>query len=600
MSDLRDAAEKAAHTVATIKGAGRPPEQVVACLLAVSSALNSATDLKSGLETVADLLKGYVEYETLAILLLDDLGRELRFELAVGFDRDVVEHWRFGLGQGIVGTAAQRGETIVSDDVSGDPRYISASTVVRSEIAVPLVTKGHTIGVLAVGGNRTGFFSEGDQRLLTFLGDYLAAAIESARMYENMREQARTLSLLHQISRELTSILDRRELVQRVAELVKRLVSYDLFTVFLWDEQQQLLEPTMSIWSDRPWTGHKMTMEMGRGISGTAAALRQAIRVPNVHREPRYVSCVAGFEVKSELAVPMIFKGELIGVLDLESGTYDAFSTQDQQLMSTLASSMAIALENARLYEQLRKDEGRLQEDLLTAREVQKQLLPNSTPWLKGVELGFAYDPARHLGGDFYDFLPFGEGRMAIAVGDVAGKSTSAALYGSLAVGTLREYAAEHAGYGPGRILTDLNQRLGQLGFDNRFLALGFGVYDSRERTLTLANSGLPHPYLLRGRSITRIPVEGVPLGLFAGRRYEEQTIELREGDSVVLMSDGVEDSLNAAEEEFGRERVEGTLQRLASGSARAIAEGLLKATQIHAGDAETYDDRTVLVLKAT
>jgi sigma-B regulation protein RsbU (phosphoserine phosphatase) len=600
MSDLRDAAESAARTVAKISDAGRPPEQVVACLLAVSSALNSAPDLKSGLRAVADLLKEYISYETLAVLLLDDLGRELRFELAIGFDVEVAKHWRFGLGQGIVGIAAQRGETIVSDDVSDDPRYINASTRVKSEIAVPLVSKGHTIGVLAVGGTREGFFCEADRRLLTFLGDYLAAAIESARMYESVREQARTLSLLHQVSRELTSILDRRALVRRVAELVKRLVSYDIFTVFLWDEQQQLLEPSISIWSDRPWTGRKMSMEMGRGISGTAAALRQAIRVPNVHREPRYVSCVTGFDVKSELAVPMIFKGELIGVLDLESGSYDAFSAQDQQLMSTLASSMAIALENARLYEQLRKDESRLQEDLSTAREVQKQLLPNSTPWLKGVELGFAYDPARHLGGDFYDFLPFGEGRMAIAVGDVAGKATSAALYGSLAVGTLREYAAEHAGYGPGRILSDLNQRLGQLGFDNRFVALGFGVYDSRERQLTLANSGLPHPYLLRGRSISRIPVEGVPLGLFAGNRYDEVTIDLREGDSVVLISDGVEDSQNAAEEEFGRERVEGTLQRLAAGSARAIAEGLLQATQLHAGDAETYDDRTVLVLKVT
>ncbi len=294
----------------------------------------------------------------------------------------------------------------------------------------------------------------------------------------------------------------------------------------------------------------------------------------------------------------MIFKGNLIGVLDLESGSYDAFSTKDQQLLSTLASSMAIALENARLYEQLQKDEERLEKDLSTAREVQKQLLPTSTPWIQGVEIGFAYDPARHLGGDFYDFLPFGEGRIAIAVGDVAGKATSAALYGSLAVGMLREYAAGHSGFGPGRILTDMNQKLGQLGFDNRFVALGFGVYDSRERKLILANSGLPYPYLLRGRSLRRLEVGGVPLGLLAGRDYQEISIDLQEGDAVVLISDGVEDSLNPSEDEFGQERVEGTLQRLADGSAREIARGLLDATRIHAGDADTYDDRTALVLK--
>lgn len=597
MSELKDYL-KTQPQIPAKKGEDRPSEQVVACLLGVSQELNTATDLKSGLTGVAELLKQYIDYETLAILLLDDLGRELSFELTVGFDSDVAEHWRFGLGQGIVGVAAQSGEPVVVDDVGSDPKYINASAKVRSEIAVPLITKGHVIGVLDVGGGKPGFFSTEDRRLLSFLGDHLANAIESARLYENMREQARTLSLLHQVSREMTSILDRRQLVRRVAKMVKRLVSYDIFTVFIWNEQDQMLEPTMSIRDDRPWSGQKMNMEIGRGISGTVAALRQPIRVPNVHREPRYVQCATDFDVKSELAVPMIFKGNLIGVLDLESGNYDAFSNKDQQLLSTLASSLAIALENARLYEQLQADESRLQKDLSTAREVQKQLLPSSTPWIKGVEVGFAYDPARHLGGDFYDFLPFGDGSLAVAVGDVAGKATSAALYGSLAVGTLREYAAGHAGFGPGRILADMNQKLVRLGFDNRFVALGFGVYDSKTHQMTLSNSGLPHPYLLRGRTVSPIEIGGVPLGLLPGRSYEEVTVDLQEGDAVVFISDGVEDSQNVNEEEFSLKRVEGALQRLAAGSAREIAHGLLEATRIHAGDAESYDDRTVLVLK--
>lgn len=597
MSELKDYSTHQPD-IPTRPGEHRPPEEVVACLLGVSRELNTAPDLRSGLRGVAELVKSYIDYETFAILLLDDLGRELHFELTVGFDSDVTTHWRFGLGQGIVGIAAQSGEIVVVDDVGSDPKYINASATVRSEIAVPLISKGHPIGVLDVGGGQPNFFCAEDRRLLSFLGDHLANAIEGARLYENMREQARTLSLLHQVSRELTSILDRRELVRRVAEMIKRLVDYDIFTVFIWNDQQQQLEPTMSIRGDAPWSGQKTNMEIGRGISGTVAALRQPIRVPNVHRDPRYVQCVSDFDVKSELAVPMIFKGNLIGVLDLESGSYDAFSTKDQQLLSTLASSLAIALENARLYEQLQTDENRLQKDLSTAREVQKQLLPHSTPWLKGVEIGFAYDPARHLGGDFYDFLPFGDGRVAVAVGDVAGKATSAALYGSLAVGTLREYAAGHSGFGPGRILADMNQKLVRLGFDNRFVALGFGVYDSKTKQLTVANSGLPHPYLLRGRSLQRIEVGGVPLGLLPGRNYDEVTIDLQEGDAVVFISDGVEDSHNSVEEEFSLERVEGTLQRLAAGSARQIARGLLDATQIHAGDAETYDDRTVLVLK--
>jgi sigma-B regulation protein RsbU (phosphoserine phosphatase) len=602
MSELKEIRTNAIELDSGLERSGeRPSEQVVACLLGVSSELNTAKDLRSGLQGVAELLKQYIDYETLAVLLLDDLGRELRFALTVGFDHEVAKHWRFGMGQGIVGTAAQTGKIIVSDDVGNEPKYINASSNVASEIAVPLVAKGHVIGVLDVGGRTPNFFSDDDRRLFSFLGEHLANAIESARFYENMREQARTLSLLHEVSRELTSILDRAQLVRRIAELVKRLVSYDAFTVYLWDEQRQLLEPEVSI---RPgggvFTDAAATMEMAHGITGTVAALRQPIRVPNVHREPRYVACERDFEVRSELAVPLIFKDRLVGVLDLESASYDAFSNKDQQLLSTLASSLAIALENSRLYEALQQDEARLEKDLSTAREVQKQLLPTSTPWVRGVEIGVAYDPARHLGGDFYDFVPFGEGRLAVAVGDVAGKATSAALYGSLTVGTLREFAASHSSFSPGRILSDMNEKLGSLGFNNRFVALGFGVYDGARRQLTLANSGLPRPYLLRGRSVKRIDVGGVPLGLLTGKKYDEVTLDLEVGDALVMISDGVEDSLNAAEEEFGLERVEGTLQRLAAGSARDIAQGLLAANQLHAGEAEAYDDRTVLVVKVT
>lgn len=580
--------------------AGADPEQVVSCLLGVTRALNTAPDLRSGLEGVAELLKRYVDYETLAILLLDERGRELHFEYAVGFPPEVIEHWRFGLGQGLVGTAAMTGRPIIADDVGDDPRYIDAAREVRSEIVLPLIAKNRTIGVLDIGGAEPSFFSEPDQRLLGFLADHLANAIESARLYENMSEQARTLSLLHEVSRELTSILDRRQLVRRLADMIKRLIEYDVFTVLLWNEQTQQLEPTMAICSDGPGIESVRSMPLGVGITGTAAALRQPLRVPNVHLEPRYVPCVEDFDVKSELAVPMVFKDRLIGVLDLESGSYDAFNAKDQQLLSTLASSLAIALENARLYEKLQEEEQRLEQDLDTAREVQKQLLPTSTPWVGDLEIGVAYEPARHLGGDFYDFLPYGEGRVGLVLGDVAGKATSAALLGSLAVGVLREYTAAHQDLPPGVVLAEMNKKLGRLGFSSRFVALGFAVFDAASRRLTLANSGLPHPYLLRGRKLRKIEVGGVPLGLLPRQSYEEATIDLQPGDSVVLVSDGIEESHDADENEFGRKRLESTLQRLAKGSAREIADGLLEAAQLHAADAETYDDRTIVVIKAT
>jgi sigma-B regulation protein RsbU (phosphoserine phosphatase) len=402
---------------------------------------------------------------------------------------------------------------------------------------------------------------------------------------------------LHELGREFASILDRKKLLERVADRIQRLIHYDVFTVMMWNEESRLLEPQLAVYRDGRNVSTAMPTGLGEGICGTAAALRQTLRVPNVQLDPRYIDCVRDQTMHSELAVPMYVKDRLVGVLDLESASYDAFTPQHEHAVSTLAASLAIALENARLYGRLQEDEQRLATDLSTAREIQKQLLPKTTPWLPGLQVAFAYRPANHLGGDFYDIRPYGEGRVAIAAADVSGKATSAALYGSLAVGMLRRYQEE--ALRPGALLRDMNLKLLELGIPNRFLAMALALYDAGDRSLVLANSGLPHPYLIRGGQVRSIQVEGVPLGLLPDRRYEEELVTLEIDDVVVIATDGIDESHNRKDEEFGGERVRETLEELAGGSARAIADGLLAASLEWAGGAEAWDDSTVVVLKA-
>ncbi len=574
------------------------PEEAITCLLEVTRELNLADDLKDGLRRVGELLRQYIRYETFGVLLLDELGRELRFAHAVGFPPEVEQHWRFGLGQGIVGTVAAAGEPLLVDDVRLDPRYIDASSSTRSELTLPLKVQDRLIGVLDLGSYRKATFGPEHLELLTPVAGQLAAAVDAARLYQSLRQQTQTLSLLHELGREFASILDRDELLERVADRVKRLIDYDVFTVLLWNEESQLLEPKVAVYRDGPHPGKPRAMGLGEGICGTAAALRQTLRVPNVQLDPRYIDCAVDLQVRSELAVPMYVKDRLVGVLDLESSRYDAFTAEHEQALSTLAASLAIALENARLYGRLQEDERRLAADLSTAREIQKQLLPKTTPWLPGLQVAFAYRPANHLGGDFYDIRPYGEGRVAIAAGDVSGKATSAALYGSLAIGMLRQYP-EQGWLRPGALLRDMNAKLRELGIDNRFLAMALALYDAGDRTLVLANSGLPHPHLVRGGEGRPIQVAGVPLGLLPDRSYDEELVTLETGDVVVIATDGIDESRNRADEEFGRERLEQTLVRLAGGSARAIADGLLEASRDWAEGAEAWDDATVVVLKA-
>ena len=570
----------------------------IAFLTEVADELNTSLDLDSVLKRVALQVKQVVDYDTFGVLLLDPLGQDLRFRFGLGYPPEVLDHWRFGLGQGIVGIAARTGQPVRVDDVRNDPRYMDAGEEITSELAIPLKAKTRTIGVLDVGSREKGYFTESHQALLALLAGRLANAIENARLYENLQEQTRTLSLLYEVSRELTSILEREELLRKVAQLAKRLVNYQGFQVLLWNAESQKLEPSFSLRYDERITA-KYGLSLGEGICGTAAALRQSLRVPNVHVDPRYIRCGDSVEVRSELAVPLVFKDRLVGVIDLESTEYNAFTEQHEQMLSTLASYIAIALENARLYEKVREDEQRLESDLNTAREIQKGLLPEAAPRVPGLEIAFAYEPARQLGGDVYDFLHYPDGRLAVAVGDVAGKGAAAALYGSLAIGILRGHVVEHP-CEPAEMLESLNNHLRLSRVDSRYIALSFGIFDTARKTLTVANAGFPRARLVRRGRAEEIKVDGVPLGLLPESKYEETTVALQPGDYVVYCSDGIQECMVRKEEDFGDGRLGAMLAELSGGPAAQMAQRILRATDSYVRGGFSPDDRTVVVIRVT
>src|ERR1700720_430533 len=327
-----------------------------------------------------------------------------------------------------------------------------------------------------------------------------SGVLGSAGVLGSYPEQASTLSLLYEVSREITSILDREDRVRRVEHRVKKLVNDHLFSVMLWNENTQLLE---SVFVMR--YGHaiptRLWFPLHRGITGISAGERRTMRVADTLNDPRYIQCETGVVVRSELVVPLLLQDRLIGVLDLESTDPNAFTAEHERMLATLGSYIAIALENARLYEEARKTERRLQTDLSTAREIQRGLLPTGAREVPGLELAAAYAPARELGGDFYDFLPYGKGRLAMAVGDVSGKGTAAALFASLAIGIVREHIVEHP-CPPAEMLTMLNTRLHAVHFDSRFIATLFSVYDASTRRLTISNEGGPYPLLFRDGAV--------------------------------------------------------------------------------------------------
>jgi sigma-B regulation protein RsbU (phosphoserine phosphatase) len=283
-------------------------------------------------------------------------------------------------------------------------------------------------------------------------------------------------------------------------------------------------------------------------------------------------------------------------VLDLEHTRRGFFTEDHQRTVTTLAAQVAIAIENARLYEEVARQEKRLERDLALARELQFRLLPHSLPKLAHLEVGAKFVPARAIGGDLYDFVSYSLSRTALVIGDVSGKGAPAAIYAALVSGILRSHAPIEPR--PSEMLSAVNYSLGERRIDGQFVSLIYAVWDDRQRTLQVANSGLPRPILCRDHQIQVIEATGLPLGLFEDADYDELSFQAKPGDVFVFFSDGILDASDKAGELFGRSRVEKIVSDCSEQSADAIVRSLFQRVIEHASGTEPFDDQTVVAIR--
>ena len=565
-------------------------------LHSLADALNTTLDLNTLMHRVADLVRAVIDYRIFAILLINDRTQELWMRFQIGHTPEI-ERTRLKVGRGIVGQAALQRRSLLVEDVSNDEYYIAANPNVRSELAVPLIVKNKVIGVLDLESETSGFFTPEHQRLLEVVASRMAVAVENARLYTRVSRQAQTLTVLNEISRELTSILDLDDLLERIGLLLKRVIDFQMFTILLWNERTQQFEHRFSTrYGERVTRERNVTL--GKGIIGTAAEQREPILAPDIRKDPRYV--LENPETRSELAVPLIYKGQVIGVVDLEHTRVNYYNEDHLRTLSTLGAQIAISIANARLYQRIHEEEQRMERDLEMARKVQLRLMPSRPPKLERAEIATQFLAARSIGGDLYDFLDYGPGRTAIAVGDVSGKAAPAALYAALVSGILRSLAPQHLS--PAALLTALNDQLQERKLDAQYVTMLLAVWDDSNQTLQVANAGSVQPLFVsmraKGPEVKTIQAEGFPLGLFPNAEYEEFTLSTRPGDLIVFFSDGIVDAVNAAGDMFGDARLNAVLQSQSHATAAATVEAILKAVSDFQSGVDHFDDETVVVLR--
>jgi len=569
------------------------PTQVEPLLLEVADVVNTTLNLDHTLRRVAELVRKVIDYEIFAILLLNERTQELRIRFQVGYPPNVAERARVRVGQGVTGRAAELREAVLVDDVTTEEGYIDAVPNVRSELAIPLIIKNRVIGVIDIEAREPGYFTEEHKRLLTLIASRMAVGIENAQLYTRTTRQARILLLLNEIARELTSILNLDQLLKRIGELLSRLIDYQMFSILLVDPSGQKLQHRFALrFGENIQLKHDIPL--GRGIVGSAAQQKQAVLVPDVSKDPRYISLNP--ETRSELAVPLVYKERILGVLDLEHTRRGFFTEDHKRTITTLAAQVAIAIENAQLYEEIARQERRLERDLALARELQVRLLPSSYPKLSNLEVAAKFVPARAIGGDLYDFLTYSLSRSAIVVGDVSGKGAPAAIYAALVSGILRSHAPIEPA--PAEMLSAVNFSLAERRIEAQYVSLIYAVWDDEGRRLQVANSGLPRPIYYHNGKADVIEATGLPLGLFDDVEFDEFTFKANPGDLFVFFSDGILDAQNMAGELFGRRRVEEIVAKCGECAAQQVVERLFNAVAEHAAGVDPFDDQTVVAIK--
>jgi sigma-B regulation protein RsbU (phosphoserine phosphatase) len=417
----------------------------------------------------------------------------------------------------------------------------------------------------------------------------LTASIPSDPRLLNL-DQVEELLRLQKAAQKISSILDLDQLVDKVVnEIAHSFGCVDSDIYLHHQERGELSLACAHGCAGCEVCGPGNSLKIGKGMVGYVASTGRMHYAPDVRQDPYYIGCEDS--TLSEVAIPLHVEGQLVGVFTASHSELNGFSPSQLRLLQALCSDVAVAVHNARRFQQEQRQREQMSSEAREARVIQQALLPKGSPSIPGFTVSGLSIPAGAVGGDWYDFIPMDKGRWGLVLADVSGKGTAAALLMSATRGILRSLV--EAACTPGEVLAKLNRLLVEDFPAGRFVTMVYAVLDPAKRTLTFANAGHLAPLLVTGSSAQFMNVErGIPLGLGLGD-FSEMEVKLPVGSRVVFYSDGITEAENQADEEYGWARLQEHFLR-----ADASADSLLDDVRSFAHDAGLRDDASVILVK--
>ena len=463
-------------------------------------------------------------------------------------------------------------------------------------VLCPIRCRERTIGVLGLGPRAGGrAYGPEEHDFLRAAAACAAAPLENVLLHDELRRVKLDLSLkafqlhnLFDVSRELTGGAEEAAIQSHITTTAMGHFLVSRSVLYLLGPQGLTLAHDRGL--GRPVDGAPISLEE------THAALRELPRPRAVAELPDGALRRRLEQSRLVLAAPLIAGERVEGVLAIgERASGTPFSAEDLDFAEALARHAAHALESARLH-RVRVEKQRQDHELRIAQDIQRSLLPARVPEIHGFEVAADSRPCHEVGGDSYDWIDLGGGRLALVVADASGKGTPA----SLLMASVHAFVHARAGTdAPAKVMERLNRFLLARTRANQYVTLFYAELDAQERRLAYVNAGHVPPYhVARDRTVRRLSGGGPPLGLLEGASYAEAQLGLEPGDVVAIVTDGLTEASAPDESEFGRVRASETLCALSAGSASSILEGLVAAVDDWTGPAGCNDDLTTLVLK--
>src|SRR5580693_1438753 len=364
-------------------------------------------------------------------------------------------------------------------------------------------------------------------------------------------DQVEELQKLQKAAQKITSILDLDQLIDNIVNDVARSFGCVEAGVYLHDEERGEMVLAGVHGCSVNHKGHRL--KIGKeGMVGYVASTGQMRYAPDVRKDHYYIACEKS--ALSEVVIPLHVGERLVGVFTASHPELDGFPRHQLRILQALCDHVAVSVHNARRFQSERAERDAMDREAQEARVMQQALLPKSSPYIPGFVVSGRSEPARAVGGDWYDFIPFPDGRWGLVLADVSGKGTAAALLMSATRGVFRSLA--EACCTPGEVLTRLNQLLVDDFPAGKFVTMVYAVLDPASRTVVFANAGHLLPLFIDSQGKRFLDTErGLPLGLGCGD-YSETSITLSEGSKLLFYSDGITEAENTSQEEYGLNRL--------------------------------------------